>query len=313
VTAAGQAPAGRATARIAAGDYVAGAAARSIAASAVWPIALVISCAVCLRAQSGAQWLSGALIVACVAVLDRLLGIPQRAWMPTPVRWLLPLSVIVAAAGLLAEPARSGDWLSSTVGVEAAVLVMLTGVGVWSRIACRRQADAPTLQFPLREGVWRVVEGEGRLLNHHWRAPTQRAALDLVRLGRNGMSHRGLNADQVGNFFAYGTPVFSPGDGWVVACSDGQEDTRAPGGPAGNYVLLEIEGAHVMLAHFAKGSLLVQAGQQVRAGTQIARVGNSGNSSEPHLHIHAAVGDRPLRLRFSGRRRRFPRGSTIRT
>ncbi len=45
-------------------------------------------------------------------------------------------------------------------------------------------------------------------------------------------------------------------------------------------------GRHVLLAHLARGTVAVRAGDRVRAGAVLGRVGNSGNSSEPHLHIH---------------------------
>jgi len=46
-------------------------------------------------------------------------------------------------------------------------------------------------------------------------------------------------------------------------------------------------GRYVVLAHLRRGSVRVHSGQRVRAGQLLGRVGNSGNSSEPHLHVHA--------------------------
>lgn len=46
-----------------------------------------------------------------------------------------------------------------------------------------------------------------------------------------------------------------------------------------------------MIAHFQKGSLKVKEGDQVKAGDLLGSVGNSGNSSEPHIHFHVADGE----------------------
>jgi len=67
--------------------------------------------------------------------------------------------------------------------------------------------------------------------------------------------------------------------------------------PAGNYLSIRVTEAvdkpvHVLLAHLEKGSLRVAVGQEVRAGDWIACCGNSGNTTVPHLHIHAQPGMR---------------------
>jgi murein DD-endopeptidase MepM/ murein hydrolase activator NlpD len=78
---------------------------------------------------------------------------------------------------------------------------------------------------------------------------------------------------------------------------------------AGNHVILECDGIHVVLAHLRKGSTCVAAGDTVAAGALLGEVGNSGNTAEPHLHIHAQrpgteaeplSGD-PLPIRLDGR------------
>ncbi len=59
---------------------------------------------------------------------------------------------------------------------------------------------------------------------------------------------------------------------------------------AGNYVLLDCDGTEVLLAHLRQGSVAVASGQNVTQQTVLGAVGNSGNSSEPHLHLHAERG-----------------------
>ena len=56
---------------------------------------------------------------------------------------------------------------------------------------------------------------------------------------------------------------------------------------AGNHVMIRCDGGVVVLCHLQRGSLAVTVGEQVRTGQLVARCGNSGNSSEPHVHVQA--------------------------
>lgn len=57
--------------------------------------------------------------------------------------------------------------------------------------------------------------------------------------------------------------------------------------PRGNYVVIQMEtGTYLLLAHFKPGSITVKVGELVEEGQVIAACGNSGNTSEPHIHIH---------------------------
>ena len=78
----------------------------------------------------------------------------------------------------------------------------------------------------------------------------------------------------------------------------------------GNHVLLQCDDEIVLvMAHLQQGSVQVETGDEVLAGTLLGRVGNSGNSSEPHLHIHAQrpgppsspISGEPLLLTIDGR------------
>jgi len=63
----------------------------------------------------------------------------------------------------------------------------------------------------------------------------------------------------------------------------------------GNHVILDIGGGHfAFYAHLQPGSLRVKLGEKVRRGQVVGLVGNSGNSTEPHLHFHIENGSSPL-------------------
>ena len=70
----------------------------------------------------------------------------------------------------------------------------------------------------------------------------------------------------------------------------------------GNYVVLDCQVAKVSLLHFKKGSLLVSEGESVVAGQPLGKVGNSGRTTEPHLHIQAdnALGE-GIPISFNGK------------
>jgi murein DD-endopeptidase MepM/ murein hydrolase activator NlpD len=93
--------------------------------------------------------------------------------------------------------------------------------------------------------------------------------------------------------------VRAPADGVVVEAVDGIRDNRPQvevenrNAPAGNHVLLDLgNGEYALLAHLRRGSVRVREGRRVRAGDLLGRCGNSGNSSEPHLHFHLQDGPR---------------------
>lgn len=145
------------------------------------------------------------------------------------------------------------------------------------------------LQLPF-EGAWYVFWG-GRSLkeNYHAAYPDQRFAYDFLIM-EDGSSHMG-EGERNEDYHCFGEPVKAPGTGRVVATANDVED-NVPGvmNPAralGNHVILDHgNGEYSFLAHFKKGTVRVQPGAEVEAGTLLGLCGNSGNSSEPHVHYH---------------------------
>jgi biotin carboxyl carrier protein len=159
--------------------------------------------------------------------------------------------------------------------------------------------DAVVLDSPVR-GVWYVGSG-GRsvLLNHHYPVAQQRNALDVMMA-----RHAASGSTDPRSFPAFGQTVYAPAAGTVVAARDDLPDlpigTADRVRPEGNHVVLDIGGnRYVLLAHLQRGSAEVTAGQRVSAGQPVARVGNSGNTAEPHLHLQ--VQDRPRLIAPDGR------------
>ncbi len=150
-----------------------------------------------------------------------------------------------------------------------------------------------TTKTPLRlpfDGEWFVGWG-GRTVqqNYHAAHPDQRFAYDLV-VNRGGRSHEG-DGSALEQYFCWGRPILAPGAGTVATAVDGLPDQRigesdeenAPG----NHVVLDHgNGEFSLLAHLRRGTVAVKRGDRVEAGAKLGECGNSGNTSEPHLHYH---------------------------
>ncbi len=151
------------------------------------------------------------------------------------------------------------------------------------------------LRLPF-EGAWYVFWG-GRTVeqNYHAVVRDQRFAYDFVVVAA-GRTHDG-DGSKVDDYYCWNRPVVAPASATLVAAIDDLPD-NAPGKtdashPLGNHAILDLgEGEFAVLAHLKNGSLRVARGQRVERGAEIGRCGNSGNTTEPHLHFHLQDGAR---------------------
>jgi len=131
-------------------------------------------------------------------------------------------------------------------------------------------------------------------VNYHVIAPDQRWAYDLA-ITKDDNSFRG-DGRRLDDYYTYGVPVYSPADGMVHAVSDGAPDLAIGAvysgtNVCGNHVVLEVAPhQYLFLCHLKPGSIVVKNGDHLKAGQALGRAGNSGNSSEPHLHMHLQDG-----------------------
>ncbi|MCX2728062.1 M23 family metallopeptidase [Thermomicrobium sp. 4228-Ro] len=142
------------------------------------------------------------------------------------------------------------------------------------------------------DGCWTVYNGGPTPeTSHSWSLWGQRYADDLVVTDAHGRSAP-EGARRPEQYDAWGRPIVAPADGVVVAARGGHRDCPWVGvidpfawSPLGNFVVIEhAPGECSLAAHHQRGSLAVRPGQRVRAGDVIGRCGNSGHSTEPHLH-----------------------------
>ncbi len=149
-------------------------------------------------------------------------------------------------------------------------------------------------------GPWTVVNGGiDKAYSHSWSIPTQRYAYDFLMIDDTGKSRMGA-ALVPDDYYCYGKEILAPANGEVIEAvsehpnslisSKGQVDCSAHD-IRGNYLLLRhAEGEYSLLAHLKPGSIRVKIGDHVKRGQCIALCGNSGNSSEPHLHFQVQNG-----------------------
>ncbi len=138
-------------------------------------------------------------------------------------------------------------------------------------------------------------------------AIAQRFAIDYVMVGDDNKTFTG---DQLKNesYHAEGVDALAVANGVVVEVKDSIPE-NIPGVNSravpitletvgGNHVVIDIGGGHyAFYAHVKPGSLRVKLGDKVKRGQVIALVGNTGNSTEPHLHFHISDGDLAVRQR----------------
>ncbi|MGH7469061.1 MAG: M23 family metallopeptidase [Longimicrobiales bacterium] len=165
-------------------------------------------------------------------------------------------------------------------------------------------SGGPVVIGPPLRGEWVAINGPSNTSGHRRSAIPingvvaigQRFAIDYLQVDEKGNSFRNDRSVNE-NFLAEGQDILSVAAGTVVDTKDSIPE-NVPGGRAvpitlatvaGNYIVLDIGGDRFALyAHLKPGSLRVKVGDRVQRGQVIGLVGNSGNSTEPHLHFHLA-------------------------
>lgn len=153
-----------------------------------------------------------------------------------------------------------------------------------------------SLSFPLKQGTYYIAHGgNSSLVNHHYKNQAQRFGLDIVKLNGWGVRARGLYPHELNRYEIFGEQLYSPCNGEVVKITDELPDNIPPDRDrinlAGNNIVLKTDRYLVVLAHMKINSIIVREGELLKKGQLIGEVGNSGNTTEPHLHIHAVQGE----------------------
>ena len=228
-------------------------------------------------------------------------------WFGLPVRYALVVLFVAALAASLRRPIPTEIKEESPLRAVVKVLLAFFFGGVAFGVLRGHQVPpgAIDLAFPLRGGSFLIGHGGSTAAaNMHYAHPQQRYALDIMKLNSYFTRASGLYPRDLRRYAIYDAEVSSPCDGAVVSVVDALPD-QIPGAVdaknlAVNHVVVRCGDANVTLAHLRRGTVAVRAGAKVAKGQLLGRVGNSGNTTEPHLHVHAERNGVPVPATFNG-------------
>lgn len=249
-----------------------------------------------LMKVSSDWWIYGVIPLALLHV-TLFLTLQARPGRIAPVLWTLgPSLLVISAAALLAAALRSSSrsrhtWSRRRAAGLAALFLLVIATGAY-RTYPSSYDDKPSVvdfRLPLDGPVRVAWGGPTARVNHHVSDPAERWAYDLL-VTHDGVTHRG-SAIALTDYYADDRHVHAPAAGRVIDVHDGDPD--APPGRAdrkrrgGNRIVLEVApGQYLFILHLKDGTIRVAPGQDVQQGQIVGHVGNSGNSSEPHVHVH---------------------------
>ncbi|SIO90078.1 M23 family metallopeptidase [Nocardiopsis sp. JB363] len=228
------------------------------------------------------------------------------------IRIFFVLTAVVFALVIASNLGAPIPGYSGLLVAVPALVLYLAGVvcgAVAGRRTVRRADLTPIEVAPPVEGEWTGLNGPSdKVPSHGTHGLGQTFAIDiLIDSGRPIIDGWWPAMRPAADFPSFREPLFAVADATVVRTSDGQRDhlsrnsypgllylflegfVRSLGGSRrifGNHVILDLgDGVHAAYAHIRRGSVAVKEGDRVVAGQKIGECGNSGNSSEPHLHF----------------------------
>jgi hypothetical protein len=214
------------------------------------------------------------------------ISLPRNARVPRAL--VHTITIRVAAAGQAPVTRRMAGMASTRVDLRPAIRVgspLEAGTYDDGNGCCTRSAHDRALL---------TIDGRRYL--------SQRYAIDWVVTGHDGRTYAGDPTKNT-SYFIYGKAAIAAAGGVVVNTNGSLPDNTPPIPPSsatprtglGNFIAIDVGGGHFLVyCHLQPGSLRVRVGERVRAGQPIALVGNSGNSTQPHLHFMVTDGPQPL-------------------
>jgi len=151
------------------------------------------------------------------------------------------------------------------------------------------------LELPFEDEWFVVWGGRSAIQNQHFVPHRhQRYAMDILQIV-DGFSFSG-DGTKNEDYYCFGKRLNASGNGEVIEMENNIDDNTNIGSinsnidkntTAGNYIIIDhLNGEFSFMAHFKKGTILVAVGDTVFKGQEVGKAGNSGNSTEPHLHYH---------------------------
>lgn len=150
------------------------------------------------------------------------------------------------------------------------------------------ERNSTPMMLPFEDEWFVYWGGVTEAQNYHVREMSQQFAYDILKV-KDGSSFEGDPKDNE-SYYAFGEDIIAPCNARVVRVIDGVPDNipgeMNPQDLTGNTLVLQTDaGEYILFAHLQEGSIIVEEGQEVVQGELMAKCGNSGNSTEPHLHL----------------------------
>lgn len=182
-------------------------------------------------------------------------------------------------------------WLNFIIGLDSANMIRrLVVLDPNYNEDLPIKANKTMMRLPF-DSIWYVFwGGDTEDQNYHVTVRSQKNAFDFVMRDSENKSYK-TDGKQNEDYYCYGRNIYSPCDGLVIHVTDSVYDNvpgeMNPKQLTGNNVIIKSDrNEYILIAHFKMNSILVQKGDKIKLGQVIGKAGNSGNSSEPHLHLH---------------------------
>lgn len=253
------------------------------------------------RFRNSWEWLL--FIAGSAPGLALCLFIGPWAFLSIHLRWVF---LAIYLVGAVVSYRRSGTAKRSRTStrfiLKRVFFILLFGCGVFLYFRSKTYQSEPVrLSFPLKSGKYYIMQGGSNFLSNPFHAAYDlmsfgygkdvRYAMDIARLNEWGNRANTVYSKKLADYAIYNDIVYAPCLGSVLKVKDGVPE-NVPGTMKleevyGNHIIIQGPDYRVILAHLRKGTILVKEGDKVIPGHALARLGNSGKSVEPHLHIDA--------------------------
>ncbi|WP_026915913.1 DUF3887 domain-containing protein [Christiangramia portivictoriae] len=153
----------------------------------------------------------------------------------------------------------------------------------------KENMNSTNLILPFKNEWYVGWGGDTEELNYHVKFESQKHAFDFLVMNDNGRSYLNEGTEN-DDFYAFGKEIISPASGKIVSVVDGIHDNK-PGEtnkmhiPGNSVTIKTAKNEFLFFAHLKQGSIQVKVDEEIKQGDVIALCGNSGNSTEPHLHF----------------------------
>ncbi|MBI9015406.1 MAG: M23 family metallopeptidase [Clostridiales bacterium] len=231
------------------------------------------------------------LLWGCVFFIHGILG--AASWII--IKLILPpvgvLGILIGVIRLIKNRNKNRKsekvFISLMVVFVLPILLLFNVIELVYPVTSDQLSPSITIESPFKENV--IIGWGGDSISDnapHVTWPSERFAYDIVKAPYDMKSP--INED----YGIYDMAIYAPIEGTVIAVKDNEDDiipnTEEFLSMEGNYVYIKIEstGTYLLMNHLKKNTIVVQVGDHVKVGDYLGNVGNSGSTSEPHLHIH---------------------------